>query len=133
MNEMKHSLILKILCELSQVYPYSNSDLRPVFKVQLTSDNRFTDDNGQVLGSLPPVSETTYPIPLITGDRLPQDPIQRTVYQPIYRQFVLPNPYLQNPDLSPNTIVQFPPKGCKFLILPIKLDSTVTFSQSKLV
>lgn len=114
MIKTKHSLNLKIICVFSQVHPYSNSDLRPVFKVQLTSDNRFTDDNGQVLDAVPPVSETTYPIPLITGDRLPQDPIQTTVYQPIYRPFVLPNPYLQNPALSPNTIVQFPPKGCKF-------------------
>lgn len=63
-------------------------------------ENRFTDDAGDIFHSMPPVGETTYPIPHVTEDRLEQFPIQTTVYQPIYRPFLLPNPYLQNPSLS---------------------------------
>lgn len=101
------------------MYPYPNNDLRPVFKVQLTSDNRYTDENGQMVYDMGPVSETTYPIPQITVDRLPHNAIQTSVYQPIYRPFELPNPYLQHPPLSPSgisfsTSEALPPhKGCK--------------------
>lgn len=45
---------------------------------------------------MPPLSETTYPIPRITSDAFfPNSPVHSTAYQPIYRPFVLPNPYLQ--------------------------------------
>ncbi|XP_031622918.1 uncharacterized protein LOC116340513 [Contarinia nasturtii] len=84
-----------------KVYPYSNNDLRPVFKV--ISDNLFMDNAG-VLNPLP-VSETTYPIPRTTEERsmntpIQTIPIQTTVYQPIYRKLTLPNANIQNPLLS---------------------------------
>lgn len=106
------------------MYPYPNNDLRPVFKVQLTSDNRYTDESGQIVYEMGPVSETTYPIPQISVDRLPHNVIQTSVYQPIYRPFQLPNPYLQNPPLSPSgisfsTSETLPQKGCKSITLRI--------------
>lgn len=64
------------------------------------NDDRFTDDVGDIFHSMQSVSETTYPIPHITEDRLEHFPIHTTVYQPIYRPFLLPNPYLHNPSLS---------------------------------
>lgn len=86
----------------------------------MTSDNRYTDESGQIVYEMGPVSETTYPIPQISVDRLPHNAIQTSVYQPIYRPFELPNPYLQNPPLSPSgvsfsTTGSLPPRGCKLI------------------
>lgn len=96
----------------------------------MTSDNRYTDESGQMVYEMGPVSETTYPIPQITVDRLPHNAIQTSVYQPIYRPFELPNPYLQNPPLSPSgisfsTTGSFPMKGCKLTWFLTKLFITI--------
>lgn len=97
-----------------------------MFKVLATSDNRFTDISGGVFNTMP-LSDTTYPIPRITEDSLPQVPIQTTVYQPIYRPFLLPNPYLHNPALGNNNMAALPQKNCKYLIHTIKCNISSHF------
>lgn len=77
-----------------------------MFKVITSSDDRYTPNEGQYLYYMPPSSETTYPIPRISHDALNivNIPIQTSVYQPVYRPFALPNPYLHNPALSPKYV-----------------------------
>lgn len=76
-----------------------------------------------MLYEMGPVSETTYPIPQISADRLTYNPSQTSVYRPVYRPFELPNPYLQNPPLSPSGIDfsstdTLPPNECKLILIP---------------
>lgn len=87
-----------------------------MFKVVATSDNRYTDDASQLL-VVPKVIETTYSIPRITEDRLPDHPVHTTLYDPIYRPLLIPNPLLQNPAFSSNVIEPSYQKSCKLMIL----------------
>lgn len=77
-----------------------------MFKVLSTSDN-LSIDNKEILQSRPAISETTYPIPRTTEDKLLNTPIQTipvhsTIYKPIYRIFSLPDLSLANASKQKN-------------------------------
>lgn len=86
-----------------QVHAYAVNDLRPVFKVYHTSDDRYTPSEGQYLHYVEPAgtAETTYPIPKYTEDTvIVNPPPLRSAFHPIYKSFSLPNVLLQNPQFG---------------------------------
>lgn len=88
------------------MHPYAVNDLRPVFKVYHTSDDRYTPTEGQYLNYVEPsgTAETTYPIPKFTEDSFAVNaPPSVSVFHPVYKSFSLPNALLQNPRLKPQT------------------------------
>lgn len=82
-----------------QVYQFSHKSIRPVLKVETTSDDRYTPIEGQYFHYQKPSVDTTYPVPQISNhDLYPHHHHPNIVHLPLHRPLLLPNPRLkQNP------------------------------------
>lgn len=81
-----------------QVYPFLNKQSRAVYKVALSSDGRYTPNEGRYFYDTPPSVETTYLIPQI-HDHSERKPSVMPAY-PIYKQFHTQNPNFNQPKLQ---------------------------------
>ncbi|XP_037810130.1 uncharacterized protein LOC119602603 [Lucilia sericata] len=88
-----------------QVYPFFNRPSRKVFRIALSSDGRFTPEEGRFHNQELPSVETTYLYPQIHGHRGTLEP--QTIELPVYSPFRVHNPLLNQVKFQPKDKAQF--------------------------
>ncbi|KAI8115502.1 hypothetical protein CVS40_12186 [Lucilia cuprina] len=88
-----------------QVYPFFNRPSRKVFRIALSSDGRFTPEEGRFHNQELPSIETTYLYPQIHGHRGTLEP--QTIQLPVYNPFRIHNPLLNQVKFQPKDKAQF--------------------------
>lgn len=89
---------------MNQVYPYPNRSNRPVFRVLITDDERYTPSEGRYIHSEPSSIQTTYLLPQVYHERIRPSSSQHP-RRPVFSPLPLPNPYLK----GHSTYQQHPP------------------------
>lgn len=74
-----------------KVFQYSHKAIRPVFRVHLTSDNRYTPTEGKFKNHSPTV-DTTYSVPQVAYHKIM---VAHHAIEPSHKQLILPNNLLK--------------------------------------
>ncbi|XP_075163208.1 uncharacterized protein LOC142235839 [Haematobia irritans] len=88
-----------------QVYPFFNRPSRKVYRIALSSDGRYTPQEGRYQYNQLPAIDTTYLFPQIHGQRTSLAP--QSVPLPVYSPFRIHNPLLNQVNLQPKDKAQF--------------------------